>query len=133
MSRVRRGLRVGTGLVGAGLIAGLVLSLAACDQDAPKSTAFGGDPGRGGKLIARLGCGACHSLPGINGARGKVGPPLDNIGERTIIAGLLPNTPENMIKWLRAPQSFVPGNAMPNMELNDHDARDVAAYLYTLR
>jgi cytochrome c2 len=94
---------------------------------------IGGDPHRGARIIARLGCGGCHSIPGIAGARGLVGPPLDNIGDRTIIAGLLPNTPDNMIAWLKSPQSIVPGNAMPNMELDDNDARDIAAYLFRLR
>jgi cytochrome c2 len=91
------------------------------------------DPHRGAKLIATLGCGACHSIPGISGARGLVGPPLDNIGARTIIAGLLPNTPENLARWIEAPQSVVPGNAMPNIGLNARDAADIAAYLDTLR
>jgi cytochrome c len=94
---------------------------------------FGGDYLRGAQLIAVFGCGSCHSILGIREARGRVGPPLDNIGERTIIAGLLPNTPDNLMTWLKAPQSVVAGNAMPNMDLNDHDVRDVAAYLYTLR
>jgi cytochrome c1 len=62
-----------------------------------------------------------------------VGPPLDNIASRTMLAGVLPNTPQNLVHWLQAPQSVVPGNAMPDMELNDHDARDIAAYLETLR
>jgi cytochrome c1 len=72
-------------------------------------------------------------IPGIAGAKGLVGPPLEHIGSRTIIAGLLPNTPENLERWLENPQAIVPGNAMPNMELTDDDAKDVAAYLYTLR
>jgi cytochrome c1 len=55
------------------------------------------------------------------------------MGQRTIIAGLLPNTPPNMIRWLQAPQSVVPGNAMPNLALSDRDAADIAAFLYTLR
>ncbi len=38
-----------------------------------------------------------------------------------------------MAKWIMSPQAIVPGNAMPNMELNDHDARDIVAFLYTLR
>ena len=92
-----------------------------------------GDPSRGAAVIAREGCGACHSISGIAGANGRVGPPLDNVGARTIIAGLLPNTPPNMITWLRAPQSVVPGNAMPDMGLSNKDAHDIAAYLYTLR
>jgi cytochrome c2 len=111
----------------------LLLTLTACDQGEPQISDFGGNSQRGAVLVADLGCGACHSIPGIRGARGRVGPPLDNIGERTIVAGLLPNTPDNLMTWLKTPQSVVPGNAMPNMGLNDHDARDVAAYLYTLR
>lgn len=113
----------------------LALPLIGCDErhEAGPGAGTGGDSKRGATLIADLGCGACHSVPGVPGARGHVGPPLDNIGERTIIAGILPNTPDNMITWLRAPQSVVPGNAMPNMELNEHDARDVASYLATLR
>jgi cytochrome c2 len=116
------------------LIAALALvALAACHDDRPAVADFGGNWRRGAQLIAGYGCGSCHSIPGVRDARGRVGPPLDNIGERLIIAGLLPNTPENLMTWLEAPQSVVPGNAMPDMGLNDHDARDVAAYLYTLR
>ncbi len=43
------------------------------------------------------------------------------------------NTPPNLVRWLRDPQTVVPGNAMPNMHIDELDARDVAAYLYTLR
>ena len=38
-----------------------------------------------------------------------------------------------MALWIRSPQSVRPGDAMPNMELKEHDARDIAAYLDTLR
>ncbi|MBV9862688.1 MAG: c-type cytochrome [Alphaproteobacteria bacterium] len=118
------------------LLAALLAVVAtACDSQEPRPnpSLFGGDSRHGARLIATFGCGACHSIPGVRDARGLVGPPLDNVGSRTIIAGLLPNTPENLLTWLKAPQSVVPGNAMPNMGLSDHDARDVAAYLYTLR
>jgi cytochrome c2 len=93
----------------------------------------GADIARGAALIRQLGCGGCHTIPGIPDARGLVGPPLDNIADRMIIAGVLANTPDNMTAWLMAPQSIVAGNAMPNMGLDRKDARDVAAYLYTLR
>ncbi len=89
--------------------------------------------GRGRALIEKIGCGACHEIPGVSGAKGQVGPSLARVGRRAVIAGVLPNTPQNMVRWIETPQSIVPGNAMPNMEINDHDARDVAAYLYTLR
>jgi cytochrome c2 len=55
------------------------------------------------------------------------------MGSRIYIAGVLRNTPDNMIAWLRNPQAIVPGNAMPNMGLDGEQARDIAGYLYTLR
>jgi len=55
------------------------------------------------------------------------------MARRIYIAGLLRNTPDNMIEWLRSPQSVLPGNAMPDMGLSTAQARDITAYLYTLR
>lgn len=88
-----------------------------------------GDRERGEAIVRQVGCGACHQIPQIRTARGLVGPPLLRMGRRTTIAGVLPNTPENMIRWVQNPQSVVPGNAMPNMGLSAGQARDVAAYL----
>lgn len=109
--------------------------LAACNDNrlGETSAATGGNPRRGVALIARYGCGSCHAIPGIAGADGLVGPPLDRIGSRVFIAGVRRNTPASMIAWLEDPQAIVPGNAMPNMGLDEQEARDVAAYLYTLR
>jgi cytochrome c2 len=92
-----------------------------------------GNPTRGAVLIAKEGCGSCHSIRDIVGAHGRVGPPLDNIADRSYIAGILPNTPENLVAWVETPQRFVPGNVMPDMGLSRRDAQDIAAYLYTLR
>jgi cytochrome c oxidase assembly factor CtaG/cytochrome c2 len=92
----------------------------------------GGDSRQGVKLIAEAGCGACHVVPGIEGANGLVGPPLNRMGVRVTIAGVLRNTPDNMIEWLRHPQAVVPNNAMPDMNLDERQARDITAYLYTL-
>ena len=112
----------------------LAALLCACGQrDAERQARAIGDPDRGAQLTRRFGCAACHEIPGVRGAQGRVGPPLTKMARRSMIAGVLPNTPSNMIRWLRDPQSIVPGNAMPNMELSDHDARDIAAYLQTLR
>ncbi|HEY8213353.1 MAG TPA: c-type cytochrome [Methylocystis sp.] len=94
---------------------------------------LGGDPKRGAAEIRNAGCGSCHRIPGIAGADGLVGPPLDVISRRIYLAGVLRNTPENMIAWLQNPQRFVPGNAMPNMNLSEAQSRDIAAYLYTLQ
>lgn len=109
-------------------------ALAGCERGGPRqATGAIGDPQVGARLVVRYGCGECHQIPGVREARGRVGPPLDHMGERTVIAGLLPNTPGNMIRWLMAPQSVVPGNAMPDMEVSEDDARNMAAYLDTLR
>ena len=107
-------------------LAMLSLALAGCDRLTPEAR-------HGAELIAQHGCGSCHVIPGIRGATGKVGPPLNQIGAQAVIGGMLPNNDDNLIKWIRTPQSVVPGNAMPNTELSDHDARDIAAYLHTLR
>ena len=69
-------------------------------------------------------------MPGVPNANGLVGPPLGGFARRTVIAGVLPNTPPNLVLWLRNPQAVTPGNAMPNVGLTDGQARDIAAYLY---
>lgn len=92
-----------------------------------------GDPSQGARLIAQLGCGGCHTVPGIAGADGNVGPPLERMGRRVFIVGLIRNSPENLAAWLLDPQRFVPGNAMPDLGITPDQAADIAAYLGTLR
>jgi len=91
-----------------------------------------GNPHAGKQLIVSYGCGSCHTIPGIYTARGLVGPPLYFFGRRTMIAGELPNTPENLTRWLLNPRTIEPDTAMPPVGLNTVQARDVAAYLETL-
>jgi len=93
----------------------------------------GGNPERGPALIQYYGCGSCHDIPGVRGAGGLIGPPLQRIGLRAYLAGKLPNSPTNMIHWIREPRSFDRDTVMPNMNVTESDARDIAAYLYTLR
>lgn len=97
------------------------------------SVSEGGNAQVGKALIVSKGCGACHVIPGIQGARGLVGPPLFFFSRRTMIAGELPNTPDNLVRWIKDPKQVEPGTAMPDLGLNDQQARDVAAYLYTLQ
>jgi cytochrome c1 len=105
------------------------IALSGCDKsDAAESGAR-----RGATLIGKYGCGGCHTIPGIAQANGVVGPPLTMMGRRTYIAGMLRNTSDNMAAWVRAPQSIVPGNVMPNMSIGGRDAQDIAAYLESLR
>lgn len=77
-------------------------------------------------------CVTCHAIPGVPGAWNYVGPALDQMGERAYIAGVLPNTPENMERWLRDPAAVKPGTAMPDLGVSEQDARDIAAFLRTL-
>ncbi|MBC6982559.1 cytochrome c family protein [Caulobacter sp. 17J80-11] len=93
----------------------------------------GGDPEAGQAAIGRYGCGACHQIPGVPGAAGQVGPPLTGVSTRAYLAGRLDATPANLIRWIRDPQGVEPGTVMPDMGLSDAEARDIAAYLYTLR
>ena len=93
----------------------------------------GGDIERGQSAIGKYGCAACHTIPGIHGANATVGPPLDRIAVRSYLAGRLTNSPDNMIKWIQHPQEVDPKNVMPNLGVTDQDAKDIAAFLYTLR
>ncbi len=110
----------------------LVLLAAACKQpEAP--AAVRGDPSRGKVLVEQLTCPACHVIPGIEGARGMIGPSLEHIGTRPTIADKHENTPATLAKWIQNPQSFDPAYTMPALGINDTDARDITAYLFTLK
>ena len=91
----------------------------------------GGDPSRGEALFIQYGCGSCHALKNVRSATGMVGPPLDGIALRVIVAGHLANNPTNMEKWIRDPQHVSPGTAMPDLHVGEGDARDITAFLYT--
>ena len=93
--------------------------------------ATGGDPRRGEAMFIQYGCGSCHALKGVRTAVGDVGPPLDGIAIRVIIAGHLANNPPNMESWVRNPQHVSPGTAMPDLHVGEGDARDITAFLYT--
>jgi cytochrome c oxidase assembly factor CtaG len=124
--------------------AGVAILLTFCDALALSGGAHGahaqtamadvaGDASQGAALIRQYGCGGCHTIPSISGADGLVGPPLNSMGRRIFIAGVLRNSPENMMAWLEDPQRFMPGNAMPNMGISRRDAQNITAYLYSLR
>ena len=110
-------------------------ALTSCDKNAEREAAAmtGGDPTRGRAAISRYGCSTCHTIPGVSGANGLVGPPLSQIASRSYIAGVMPNTPDNMIRWIENPPQIDGLTAMPNLGVNAQDARDIAGYLYTLK
>ena len=107
----------------------LVFLLAACT----KRETVNGNADRGKQLISQYGCTACHAIPGVKGPKGMVGPSLDHIASRTYLAGKIQNTSENMSRWLQNPQAYDPKNAMPNLGVTPEDARDMAAYLHSVK
>jgi cytochrome c2 len=111
-----------------------LLALAACEEAEPPPhlRIAGAEAGRGAAVIREHGCGACHVIPGVEGAVSWVGPPLTEWARRGYVAGRLPNAPEHLVAWLRDPQAVSPGSAMPNLGLTEVEARDAAAFLYTL-
>lgn len=108
-----------------------LLALTACGKpDAPAP--LGADPQRGRIALAQHACVACHIIPGVTGSKVHVGPPLAGLSKRKLIAGKLPSSPENLVRWIREPHAIAPGSAMPDMGVDERDARDMAAYLLTM-
>jgi cytochrome c oxidase assembly factor CtaG/cytochrome c2 len=91
-----------------------------------------GDAAVGKRAIQHYGCGSCHTIPGVRGARALVGPPLEHFSRRSYIAGHAANTPENLARWIGNPQSIEPGTVMPNLGVSEDEARNIAAYLESL-
>lgn len=112
--------------------------VAACgDGDTSGSTTgepvlSGADADAGRHHIESYGCGSCHDIPGVQGADAQIAPPLGSWSDRSYIAGALPNEPENLVRWIMNPQAVEPGTAMPNLEIDRAEARDIAEYLLSL-
>ena len=111
----------------------LAFALAGCDAGAPPQADEAGDPDRGRAVIASVGCGLCHVIPGVAGAAGIVAPSLKHFALRTLIGGVHVNEPQVLISWVSDAPGLSPDTGMPAMPITEQEARDVAAYLYTLR
>lgn len=110
------------------------LLLVGCDERPPEAqNPVLADPSSGRELIVRVGCTACHVIPGAAGVRGRVGPSLEAFAQRLYIAGTLPNAPSVLVQWVRNAPALVPQTAMPALPIGEKEARDIAAYLYSLR
>jgi len=106
----------------------LAMLLAACGPTRP-APGIQGDPERGKIALTQYACHSCHAVPTIAGSKVFVGRPLADMAERRYIAGKVPNTQANLVRWLMDPQAIDPGNAMPNMGVSERDAIDISAYL----
>ena len=99
----------------------------------PPSAIRPGDPARGVAAMHQYACATCHTIPGVVGAAAHVGPPLAGVGDRKFLGGRLPNSPENLVKWIRHPREVSPQSLMPDLGVTEQHARDMAAYLLTLK
>jgi cytochrome c1 len=111
----------------------LAIALGGCGESERATVPPGGDAERGRLLLRQYGCGTCHRIPGVAAADGNVGPPLGGVGRRVYLAGVLPNSPANMGRWIRMPQAIKPQTMMPNLQVAESHSTDMVAYLYRLR
>jgi mono/diheme cytochrome c family protein len=107
----------------------------ACGRETEPTVAAATAPdiARGRMALHQHACSACHMIPGVTGSQVHVGPALDGVGSRRLIAGTLTNTPQNMARWIMHTQQVKPGTAMPQLGVGEREAREMAAYLATLR
>ena len=105
--------------------------VAATEREAARLT--GGQPQAGREAMIALGCVACHQVPGFYGTKPQVGPPLAGFALRSFVAGATENTPDKLMQFIRDPRSIAPRSAMPKLPMSESQARDLAAFLYTLR
>ena len=106
--------------------------LAGCAKQPPEDDPLtGGNPRVGQQLVARYGCAACHEIKGIAHADSKVGPSLTEMRDQAYVAGVVPNTAVNLIRWIQHPRAVDPQTAMPELGVSEREARDMAAYLYS--
>jgi cytochrome c1 len=117
-------------------LSGAALAAAGCHGETVEAAYIvevGGNAARGHDVIRDAGCSACHTVPGVPGADGLLGPPLTAFGRRGYIAGRVSNNPANLVRWLTNPRDIDPDTVMPPPRLNQQQVRDVAAYLYRLQ
>ena len=112
-----------------------VFALSACSDEGRKQSRLltNGNPDRGKTALTSYGCVACHTIPGVRGSNSLTAPPLIGISQRSYLAGMLENTPDNLRSWIQHPRKVNPHTAMPEQGVTDQDASDMAAYLYTAR
>lgn len=93
----------------------------------------GGDPQAGKQKIVVHDCHSCHVIPGIEGDARLLGPTLDHWSGRDTILDRWPNNSVNLEKWIRHSEQMLPGTTMRMMSVNEQDAKDIAAYLFSIR
>jgi cytochrome c oxidase subunit II len=101
-------------------------------QQAPPVDPQGEEAQQGKALFTQLPCVGCHAVRGLSG--GAIGPDLTHFGSRkTLASAMLPNSAENLQRWLVNPQQVKPGALMPNLGLSQDQAKALTAYLLSLK
>ncbi|MEY3013698.1 MAG: cytochrome c oxidase subunit [Pseudomonadota bacterium] len=92
---------------------------------------------QGKKVFSTKGCVACHSVRGVAELTQRsrsTGPDLTHVGSRTsIVANTLPNSVENLARWVKNPQEVKEAALMTNLNLTDEESTAVATYLFSLK
>jgi cytochrome c2 len=110
-----------------------VLLSACMREEVSAPTITNGNAQQGLTALKKYECTVCHVIPGVRGAQGYVGPSLAAYQRNLYIAGKYPNTPAYLIPWIMDAPALAPLTAMPSLGLSVDEARDIAAYLYTLQ
>jgi cytochrome c oxidase subunit 2 len=88
---------------------------------------------RGARRFREMTCVRCHSITG-NGEGARAAPDLTHLASRkTLGAGVMKNTPDELARWLRDPQGVKQGSHMPDVQLSDQDVKDFVEYFETLK
>jgi mono/diheme cytochrome c family protein len=82
--------------------------------------------------LRQYACDSCHIIEGVVGSLSYTGPVLVDWSKRKYIAGTVPNTHENLVRWIRDPQAVSPGTLMPDLDVAEAHAREMATYLLRL-
>lgn len=114
----------------AGALVAAAALVTACAGRGGGTIIEGANVSRGHDLIEHFGCGTCHTISGVEGANGRVGPDLRDFARQRYIVGILRRTPQNTARWIQDPQKYSPGSVMPDLGVGPTQARDIAAYLY---
>lgn len=82
-------------------------------------------------MFRQYACDNCHIIGGMVGPKTHIGPSLEYWRERKYIGGILPNTHDNLVRWIVAPQDFSPHTMMPDLDVIEPHAQQMARYLMT--
>jgi cytochrome c oxidase subunit II len=91
---------------------------------------------RGQGVFTQGACHVCHSVRGVfePPPDGPAGPDLTHFGQRrTLGSAIMPNTPENLARWIHDPHLHKPGVRMPASPMDPADLEALVTYLQSLR